>query len=132
MDWSPRALRRKARRIEELIQQLQGQLGHAPSEPELAAAMNLSLQDFQHLFDQIHGLDLGSLQIESLEDGREMNLAEMIAAPIDLDPLHIFLEQERNQMLARAIGQLPPREKQAQAAFSRLPERLSGCYRRDG
>src|SRR5271157_1518710 len=30
MDWSPRDLRRTARRVEELIQQLQGQLGHAP------------------------------------------------------------------------------------------------------
>ena len=81
MDWSPRDLRRKARRVEELIQQLQGQLGHAPSEPELAQAMDLSLEEFQHLLDEIRGLDLGSLQVESLEDGRETNLADMIAGP---------------------------------------------------
>ncbi len=117
MDWSPRDLRRKARRVEELIQQLQGQLGHAPSEPELAQAMGLSLEDFHHLLDEIRGLDLGSLQVESLEDGRETNLADMIAGPSDLDPLHIFLEGERKQMLAKAIAQLPPREQQVLALY---------------
>ncbi len=117
MDWSPRDLRRKARRVEELIQQLQGQLGHAPSEVELAQAMNLSLEEFQHLLDEIRGLDLGSLQIESLEDGRETNLADMIAGPSDLDPLHIFLQGERKQMLAKAIAQLPLREQQVLALY---------------
>ena len=117
MDWSPRDLRRKARRVQDLIAQLQGTLGHAPSEPELAQAMNLPLEDFQHLLDEIRGLDLGSLQIESLEDGRETNLAHMIPGPSELDPLHIFLEGERKAMLARAIAQLPPREQQVLALY---------------
>lgn len=117
MDWSPRDLRRKARRIEELVQQLQVQLGHAPSEPELAAAMNVSLEEFQHLLDEIRGLDLGSLQVESIEDGRETNLADMIAGPSNLDPLHIFLEGERRQVLANAIAQLPAREQQVLALY---------------
>ncbi len=117
MDWSPRDLRRKARRVEELIQQMQGQMGHAPSESELAQAMDLSLDEFQHLLDEIRGLDLGSLQVESMEDGRETNLADMIAGPSNLDPLHIFLEGERKQMLARAIAQLPSREQQVLALY---------------
>jgi len=117
MDWSPRDLRRKARKVEEVIRQLQGQLGHAPSEPEMAAAMGQSLEEFQHLLDEIRGLDLGSLQVESLEDGRETNLGEMIAGPRELDPLHIFLEGERKQMLAKAIAQLPPREQQVLALY---------------
>jgi RNA polymerase sigma factor for flagellar operon FliA len=117
MDWSPRDLRRKARKIEQTIQQLQGEMGHAPSEPELAEAMGLSLEAFQHLLDEIRGLDVGSLQVESLEDGRETNLAEMIAGPADLDPLHIFLVRERRQLLAEAISQLPAREQQVLALY---------------
>jgi len=117
MDWSPRDLRRKARKVEEVMRQLQAQLGHTPSEVEMATAMNLSLEEFQHLLDEIRGLDLGSLQVESLEDGRETNLADMIAGPSELDPLHIFLEGERKQMLAKAIAQLPPREQQVLALY---------------
>src|SRR5215475_12788286 len=37
MDWSPRNLRRQARRIEEANRQLSAELGHSPSETELAA-----------------------------------------------------------------------------------------------
>src|SRR6202030_2043416 len=37
MDWSPRNLRRQARRIEEAHRELASELGRAPSEPELAA-----------------------------------------------------------------------------------------------
>src|SRR5215475_12894805 len=37
LDWSPRHLRRQARRIEEANRQLSAELGHSPSETELAA-----------------------------------------------------------------------------------------------
>src|SRR5216683_4239953 len=37
MDWSPRNLRRQARRIEEARRELAASLGRAPVEPELAA-----------------------------------------------------------------------------------------------
>src|SRR6202790_121846 len=41
MDWSPRDLRRKARRLEEANNTLRSQLGRNPSQPELAAALGL-------------------------------------------------------------------------------------------
>ena len=74
MDWSPRDLRRKARRLETTMQKLQTELGHSATEPELALAMGMTLEEFQHLLDEIRGLEVGSLQIESLEDGRETDL----------------------------------------------------------
>ena len=86
MDWSPRDLRRKARRLEDDPADAD-ELGRSAT-IELAQAMDLSLEDFQHLLDEIRGLDLGSLQVESLEDGRETNLADIIAGPSNLDPLH--------------------------------------------
>src|ERR1700757_2632644 len=41
MDWSPRNLRRQARRIEEAHRDLAASLGRAPSEPELATHLGL-------------------------------------------------------------------------------------------
>src|SRR5579875_2145621 len=78
MDWSPRDLRRKARRLETSMQKLQTELGRSASEPELAQAMGMTLEEFQHMLDEIRGLEVGSLQIESLEDGRETDLSETI------------------------------------------------------
>lgn len=117
MDWSPRDLRRKARRVEDTLLRLQGQLGRAPSEPEIAAALDLELEEFQHLLNEIRGLDVGSLQVESLEDGRETNLGENLPGPPDQDPLTLVLQGERRQMLAEAIAQMPQREQQVLALY---------------
>src|SRR5579862_6602271 len=49
MDWSPRTLRRQARRIEDTHRELAAELGRAPTEQELAGRMGLSLGEFQRL-----------------------------------------------------------------------------------
>ena len=117
MDWSPRDLRRKARKLEAAMQQLQTELGRSASEPEMAAAMGMSLEEFQHMLDEIRGLEVGSLQIESLEDGRETDLGETLPGPSDQDPLTLYVQSERKQMVADAISQLPEREQQVLALY---------------
>ena len=117
MDWSPRDLRRKARRLETTMQKLQTELGRSASEPELAQAMGMSLEEFQHMLDEIRGLEVGSLQIESLEDGRETDLGETIPGPANQDPLFLCMQGERKQLLADAIAQLPKREQQVLALY---------------
>jgi len=117
MDWSPRDLRRKARRLEATLQKLQTELGRSASEPELAQAMGMKLEDFQHMLDELRGLEVGSLQVESLEDGRETDLGESIPGPANQDPLFLCLQGERRQMLADAIAQLPQREQQVLALY---------------
>src|SRR5579862_1545421 len=117
MDWSPRDLRRKARRLEATMQRLQTEIGHAATEPELARAMDMSLPDFQHMLDEIRGLDVGSLQMQSLEDGHETNLGENIAGPPGEDPLSLCLAAERRKMLADAVRKLPEREQQVLALY---------------
>ena len=43
MDWSPRDLRRKGRRLEEAHNKLRSELGRNPTEPELAAELGMDL-----------------------------------------------------------------------------------------
>src|SRR6202521_896491 len=62
MDWSPRNLRRQARRIEEARRDLAAQFGRAPTEPEMAVHLEMPLVEFQHLLGDLRGLDLSSLQ----------------------------------------------------------------------
>jgi RNA polymerase sigma factor for flagellar operon FliA len=117
MDWSPRELRRKARRLQDTTQALQTQLGRSATEPELAQAMGMSLRAFQQLLDEIRGLSIGSFQSESLEDGSEMDLCESIPGPPDQDPLLLYLKAERKEELARAISRLPERDQQVLALY---------------
>src|SRR6202049_4163609 len=53
MDWSPRDLRRKARRLEEANNTLRSQLGRNPSQPELAAELGIDLRGLQLLLGEI-------------------------------------------------------------------------------
>ncbi|MGO9525782.1 sigma-70 family RNA polymerase sigma factor, partial [Mycobacterium sp.] len=69
LDWSPRPLRRKARRIEEAQQRLRARLGYSPSESQLAEELGIGLDKFQHLLGELRGLDLRSLQSETMEEG---------------------------------------------------------------
>ena len=112
MDWSPRDLRRKSRQIDTVMQKLQTELGRTASEPELAKAMGLSLQELHHLVNEIRGLEVSSLQVESNAEGQETDLAQSIAGPPDQDPLTLCLAGERKQRLEEAIAKLPEREQQ--------------------
>jgi RNA polymerase sigma factor FliA len=112
MDWSPRDLRRKSRQIDSVMQKLQAELGRTASEPELAKSMGLSLQELHRLVNEIRGLEISSLQVESNADGQETDLAQNIAGPLDQDPLTICMEGEIRERLERAIAKLPEREQQ--------------------
>ena len=105
-------MRRKSRQIDTVTQKLQAELGRAVSEPELAKAMGLSLRDLHHLLNEIRGLEVGSLQCESYEDGQETDLAQNIPGPPDQDPLTLCLAGERKERLQKAIAHLPEREQQ--------------------
>ena len=110
LDWSPRELRRKGRAVEEAIRLATHRLGRAPSEVEIAAAMDLKLQDYQQLLGDLKGLEIGSLHMERTEDSGDEELAYIPGAPED-DPLFRCLKGEMKQHLADAIDELPEKER---------------------
>ena len=117
MDWSPRDLRRKSRQIDGVMRKLQTEMGRAVSEPELATAMGLSLQDFHQLLNEIRGLEVTSLHVESNADGEETDLAQNIAGPPDQDPLTLCMAGENKEQLTKAIAKLPEREQQVRMLY---------------
>jgi RNA polymerase sigma factor for flagellar operon FliA len=117
LDWSPRPLRRKARRIEEAQQKLRARLGYSPSESQLAEELGMSLDKFQHLLGELRGLDLRSLQPETLEEGSERALNSVNQTTAPQDPFLLCLRSEMTGLLAQAIEELPERERQLLALY---------------
>jgi RNA polymerase sigma factor for flagellar operon FliA len=117
MDWSPRDLRRKARRLEEAHNTLRSSLGRNPSEPELAAELGIDLRGLQLLLGEISGLEIGSLRVESPRDGREEDLCEYLPDDSEETPLFLCLRSEMKHLLARAIAELPEKERQVLALY---------------
>ena len=110
LDWSPRELRRKGRAVEEAIRATTQRLGRAPTEPEIAQEMELSLANFQTLLGDLKGLEIGSLHMERTEYSGDEELSYVPGAPDD-DPLFRCLKGEMKQRLADAIEDLPEKER---------------------
>ena len=110
LDWSPRELRRKGRAVEEAIRATTQRLGRAPTEPEIAQEMQVTLGAFQTLLGDLKGLEIGSLHMERTEDSGDEELSYVPGAPED-DPLFRCLKGEMKQRLADAIEDLPEKER---------------------
>jgi RNA polymerase sigma factor for flagellar operon FliA len=112
MDWSPRRLRREARRIEEAHRDLKLRLGRVAGEPELAAELGMNLEEFQHLLGELRGLDLGSLQEESTDSKSEDDVVSYRPGGADRDPFALCLHGELKSLVGLGLEDLDEKERQ--------------------
>ena len=117
LDWSPRPLRRKARRIEQAQQSLRARLGYSPSESQLAEELGMGLDKFQHLLGELRGLDLRSLQSETMEEGSGRETHNNTQTEPPEDPFSLCLRSEMTGLLTKAVEELPGRERQLLALY---------------
>jgi RNA polymerase sigma factor for flagellar operon FliA len=117
MDWSPRDLRRQSRRMEEAHNKLRAELGRNPAEPELARELGITLPELYKLLGEINSLEVGSLRFISPDNGKEEDLCEYLPSGGDNDPLLQCLRSEMKDLLARAIAELPEKERQVLALY---------------
>lgn len=114
-DWLPRGARRDMRRVEAAIHKLEHENGRQPSESELAAALDLSLGDYQKLLLEARGHQL--VYLEDMTDGQGGDFLERHGAKSGLDPLSLLEEAGTRQALVLAIEMLPEREKMMMALY---------------
>jgi len=117
LDWSPRPLRKKARQLERAHQKLRAELGRPATEPEVAIELGMELKELHRLLGDLRGLDLGSLQDEMTESGQERESLAAHPERPDQEPYSQCLQGELRDLLARAVGELPPRERQVLSLY---------------
>jgi len=110
MDWSPRALRRQARRIEDAQRELTATLGHSPNEVEIAEHLGMPLNEYQQLLGELRGLDLGSLYVGTNDESVETPHPSLTTKE-DEDPFAQCLRSELRNLLASAIDELDEKER---------------------
>ena len=110
MDWSPRSLRRQARRIEDAQRELAAIIGHAPSDQETAEQMGMALEEYHQLLGELRGLDLGSLQSGGNDDSPE-DPHLSVTAKEEEDPFSLCLRSEMRALLTEAIDELGEKER---------------------
>lgn len=113
-DWLPRSIRREMRQVEATIRQLEHAQGRPPSESELAAALGISLAEYQKLLLEARGHQLVYLEDMSGDDG---DYLEQHTPVTNLDPLVLLEESGTRTALATALEALPEREKLMMALY---------------
>lgn len=113
-DWMPRGIRKEMRRVEAALQKLEHEQGRPPGEGELAAALGMSLPDYQRLLQDARGHQIIYLEDLAGEDDDFLDHHAVGASP---DPLAIIEENDMRNALVAAIANLPEREKMMMALY---------------
>ncbi len=118
LDWSPRDLRRRGRQIESAVQKLSHELGRMPQDAEIACEIGCTLAEYQALLTDLKGLELGSLTVESHEEGSpDEDLCASLALDEEDTPYHHCLQSEMRALLASSIETLSEREQQVLSLY---------------
>jgi len=113
-DWAPRSVRKRYRQLEETVATLQRQLGRQPSEQEISSAMRLSGEEYRDLLSVTSSMAVASLE-ELMEADETLQVEEGHLpgepGPWGEDPAEIVDHQALKDLLARAVEQLPERDR---------------------
>lgn len=108
-DWVPRSVRRNAREVSKVMQQLEQRHGRPASEREVAQALEIPQDEYRQIL-----LDTNNSQLFSYDEWREEHgdsLEAVLAGHEEGNPLHQLLEGNLRQRVVEAIEALPEREK---------------------
>lgn len=112
LDWIPRSVREKITLFQRTSEQLSKDLGRAPSEEEIAAALRMDAAQYDAFLFQAKGISLLHLEDIGLEEGNDRRFVESLADINAESPLLSLLAQGLRQGLIRAIDSLPQKERQ--------------------
>lgn len=118
LDWVPRSIHDKARRVEEVVRRLEQEKGDVPTEAEVARAMNLSLEDYRHLLDQIRPASFVCLDSARGTDGDDGTPQyEAVADTTVNDPGQGTMRRELARLIAERLEQLPEMQRKVLALY---------------
>jgi RNA polymerase sigma factor for flagellar operon FliA len=112
-DWIPRSVRMKARQYERTVAELESSLRRTPTDEEVAEAMDLDVEDMRKFLGQLSLVNVVALDELLMDDdgGGSPRLGDTLKDSSALDPQAAAEHGEARQLLARAVEQLPEREK---------------------
>jgi RNA polymerase sigma factor for flagellar operon FliA len=111
-DWAPRSVRNLARKMETVEQRLATELGRVPSLAEMAAELNMTVDDLNRLQDRMFRSVVLALEHEVTEDTEEdLTLVDVLCDRTALEPLEELETREMHAYLRDAVDLLPERQR---------------------
>ncbi len=114
LDWAPRSVRFKARKLEKAFATLEGRYKRSPTDEEVAEELHVSVGELQATL-----LDISRTAVVALDDlkdigdkGDKITLVETIEDKSTPAPPETLEANELKELLVKAIDSLPLKEKQ--------------------
>jgi len=118
MDWVPRTIHEKARRLKDVLAKLEQKLGQTPTEAQMAKAMEMSLTEYAELLDEIRPAAFVCLDaVNSSEDGDSGPLYEVIADMTGDNPMEKASSNELKQVIFERLKELPEMQRKVLALY---------------
>jgi len=113
LDWFPRSIRRKARLLNMATEELEGNLGRAPTDGELAHHLELDLPDFYRLVGEISRSNLLSLEeeVRTRQDGTYTTVRDMLPDAKLPQADDVLADKELKELLVETLRGMPDRER---------------------
>jgi RNA polymerase sigma factor for flagellar operon FliA len=118
MDWVPRSVHGKARKVQATMQQLEQRNGKVPTEAQMAKALKISLSEYEHWIEEIRPAtficldatcsfdgDDGSSPYESLPDNKQES------------PFEGTRRHELSELISARLSQLPEIQRKVLALY---------------
>ncbi|MBF0450861.1 MAG: FliA/WhiG family RNA polymerase sigma factor [Candidatus Magnetomorum sp.] len=118
LDWIPRSVRKKIQDMEKCIQKVERSLGRTPEDEEIAAELELPIDEYYILLHQARSVDLLSLD-ETIRDQGFSETKESYVSfiPSEITPQDETLVAETKQVVSEGIKKLSKKEQKVIALY---------------
>jgi RNA polymerase sigma factor for flagellar operon FliA len=114
MDWVPRSVRQKSRRLERAYGEVEQRLGRTANEDEVADSLGIQIDKFYELLNQVRGISLVNLEEirgTNSDGDRTGTFSDIVEDVNSENPFASLKLAESKQVIADTIGTLPEKER---------------------
>jgi RNA polymerase sigma factor for flagellar operon FliA len=118
MDWMPRSIHEKARKIQNAMIELEQQLGRTPTDAQMARALKITVPDYLQLINEVRPAAFVCLDsVNSSDDSDGGSLYEVIGDTTAENPVEETSRQELKQVIFERLKELPPVQRKVLALY---------------
>jgi RNA polymerase sigma factor for flagellar operon FliA len=118
LDWVPRSVHDKARKVEAAMRRVEQQKGRIPSNADMAAALNLTEEEYEELLAEIRPATFVCLDsVRSAEQEGETTQHEAVADSGQPDPGYATARRELARLIAARLQKLPEAQRKVLSLY---------------
>jgi len=117
LDWVPRSVHEKARKIEQVMQELTQRNGQVPSAAEMARALKISEEDYDELLEQVRPVTYVCLDSVQNGQGEHGTAYEFLPDDSQADPDRQTAVRDLARIIEERLHQLPEIQRKVLALY---------------